>query len=82
MKKTLAITNIKNDFFIYKFLSNIFYVSINNSTNKDLISKLLLYSEEKISSFKGDDNLDNLIINYKNGDMKFISLKYKNKKIL
>jgi hypothetical protein len=78
MKKTLAITNIKNDFFIYKFLSNIFYVSINNSKNKDLISKLLLYSEEKISSFKGDDNLDNLIINYKNGDMKFISLKYKN----
>ena len=79
MKKTLAITNIKNDFFIYKFLSNIFYVSINNSKNKDLISKLLLCSEEKISSFKGDDNLDNLIINYKNGDMKFISLKYKNK---
>ena len=78
MKKNLAITNIKNDFFIYKFLSNIFYVSINNSTNEDLISKLLLYSEEKISSFKGDDNLDNLIINYKNGDMKFISLKYKN----
>ena len=77
MKKNIIITNTKNDFFIYKFLSNIFYVSINNSTNEDLISKLLLYSEEKISSFQGDDNLENLIINYKNGEMKFISLKSK-----
>ena len=76
IKKSLALINEKNDFFIYQFLSNIY--SINNFSNGNFISKNILYSEEKIFSLKGDENLDNLIINYKNGDMKLISFKYKN----